>query len=102
MTNNSDIAARARVASIEGGATFDDLVRMQGVDFEAWPGSVEGYYRPYEEHYSFAPEHLPEVDLADNQRLDAWLLTYGQDLIFVCTSDRDWFCAPLEVTAIEF
>jgi len=101
LTNNSGIGARLHVASIHSEATYDGLVSMNEAG-DSGPPTVADFLGA--EHFSFAPEHYPAVDLADNQSLNVRLLTYGQDAIFVESTalNQIWLCAPLEVTAIEF
>jgi len=102
LTDNSGIGARLHVGRImRDDLPYDALVRLNEI-----PGgpSIMSRYFVFSEYFSFAPEHYPAIDLADNQSLSVLLLTDGPYAMYVesTTLNRIWLCAPLEVTAVEF
>ena len=126
LTNDSEVEAEVAVARVYPHGvtgqerTFDDFVELQraggGVLWEdpADPASPLNWLRI--EALSFDREQLAlESTLTDHQRTKEYQLAnmMGEAVVFVSTKgefDPDhgttphgyWFCAPLEVTALEF
>jgi hypothetical protein len=104
VTNDSDHAVALYVSSLVDGHTFDELLELQeevGGSPNSWPKPDWVVY----ESPSPEPDARPEVELSDNQFMEARRLTEGTDAVylaaFVPGPERIWFCAPLSVTAPE-
>jgi hypothetical protein len=123
LTNTSGTPVKLGVGSLRG-ASSSELVEMQraadGFVYED-PDQVWMWLDIRSEALSFDREARPAIDLADNQRLDAFSLTFGTDVVYLVTNsipvltepgsatdgdlvtpDGYWFCGQIDVTAIEF
>lgn len=122
LTNKSGLQVKLEVGRTEGRTTFAELAEMQ----RAAGGFVyfdedRMFERLWPEAFSFDREVRPAIDLADNQHLYVFSLTFGTDVPYLVTNtvpvltqpgsvadgdpatpDGYWFCGQIQVTAIEF
>lgn len=121
FTNTSEQLVDLEVGSLHG-ITFSELAAMQNAeDGFYYPDLDYTYQWVWPEAFSFDREVRPAIDLADNQRLYVFSLTFGTDVPYLVTNtvpvltqpgsaaDGDlatpegyWFCGQIDVTAIEF
>jgi hypothetical protein len=121
FTNTSEQLVDFEVGSLHG-ITFSELAAMQNAeDGFYYPDPDYTYQWVGREAFSFDRDVRPAIDLADNQRLYVFSLTFGTDVPYLVTNtvpvltqpgsaaDGDlgtpegyWFCGQIEVTAIEF
>ena len=121
LTNTSGLLVDLEVGSLHG-KTFSELAEMQRApDRFFYPDLDYTYQWVWEEAVSFDREARPAIQLADNQLLEVYSLTFGTDVVYLRTNavptltqpgsaaDRDlatpdgyWFCGQIEVTPTEF
>ena len=121
LTNTSGLLVELEVGNLRG-ISFSELAEMQrAADGFVYDEENRMWEWLWPEALSFDPEARPAIDLADNQRLDAFSLTFGTDVVYLVTNavptltqpgdatdgdlvtpDGYWFCGQIEVTAIEF
>ena len=121
LTNTSGLLVELEVGNLRG-ISFSELAEMQrAADGFVYDEENRMWEWLWPEALSFDPEARPAIDLADNQRLDAFSLTFGTDVVYLVTNavptltqpgsatdtdlvtpDGYWFCGEIDVTPIEF